>query len=152
LLNDRLTLDAGIRRDQVNVLHGLDYYTAGVQPPGGVNSPLIFQNRVLPSAEFLSFGASYKLSSAWKATGRFSTANQASRNLNPLPGVTLGNDEQKKWEFGLAGVVNTWFNPSINFFSREVKNEKASKVLHIRPQPTRFKVAARAWRPLVLIT
>jgi iron complex outermembrane receptor protein len=127
LLDDRLTLDAGLRRDQVKVLHGLDYYTAGAQPPGGTSSPLIYQDRTLPSAEFKSLGASYKLNAVWKATARYSTANQVSRNLNPMTGVTLGDDEQKKWEMGFAGAINTWFNPSINFFSREVKNEKSVK-------------------------
>ena len=127
LLDDRLTLDAGLRRDQVKVLHGLDYYTAGAQPPGGTSSPLIYQDRTLPSAEFKSLGASYKLNAVWKATTRYSTANQVNRNLNPMTGVTLGDDEQKKWEMGFAGTVNPWFNPSINFFSREVKNEKSVK-------------------------
>lgn len=127
LMDDRLTLDAGLRRDKVKVLHGLDYYTPGVQPPGGTNSPLIYQNRTLPAAEFKSLGASYQLAADWKANLRYGTAQQVSHNLNAMPGVVLGDDEQQKWELGLAGSVNDWFNPSINFFSREVKNEKSVK-------------------------
>jgi outer membrane cobalamin receptor len=127
LMSDRLTVDAGLRRDKVKVLHGLDYYTAGVQPPGGVNSPLIFQNRTLPAAEFFSTGASYQLNTDWKATARYAHAEQVSRNLNPMPGVVLGDDQQDKWELGLAGSVNAWFNPSVNLFSRKVANEKSVK-------------------------
>jgi outer membrane receptor protein involved in Fe transport len=126
-MSDRLTVDAGLRRDKVKVLHGLDYYTAGVQPPGGVNSPLIFQNRTLPAAEFFSTGASYQLNTDWKATARYAHAEQVSRNLNPMPGVVLGDDQQDKWELGLAGSVNAWFNPSVNLFSRKVVNEKSVK-------------------------
>ena len=126
-LNDRLTVDAGWRRDKVEVVHGLDYYTPGQQPPGGLNSPLIYENRKLPAAEFMGIGGSYKLNADWKVSLRLGTAKQVSRNLNPMPGLVLGNDEQEKWELGLAGSVNDWFNPSINFFSREVKNEKSVK-------------------------
>ena len=47
-------LDASLRKDTVTVVRGLDYYTAGAQPPGGTASPLIYRDRKLPAATFFS--------------------------------------------------------------------------------------------------
>lgn len=127
LLEDKLTLDLSYRQDTVKVVRGLDYYTAGAQPPGGVNSPLIYQNRTLPSATFYSAGASWRMGDKWKATARYGENEQASNGLNPMPGVVLGDDQQKKWEIGIDGHVNALFNPALTFFHREVKNEKSVK-------------------------
>ncbi len=127
LLSNRLALDASYRRDTVKVVRGLDYYTAGAQPPGGLTSPLIYRNRTLPAATFLSAGASWKVTDQWKASTRYGTSEQASNSLNPMPGVTLGDDEQKKWEIGIEGQISRLFNPSLSFFHREVKNEKSVK-------------------------
>jgi iron complex outermembrane receptor protein len=126
LVDDRLTLDASYRRDQVDVLHGLDYYTGGAQPFGGVNSPLKTTNKTLEPAVFSSFGSSWQLSKDWKLAGRYSQGKQATDGLNPVPGVTLSDDEQSKWELGLEGQVSSWFNPSLNLFQRDVKNEKTA--------------------------
>ena len=127
LMDDRLALDASYRSDTVKVVRGLDYYTAGAQPPGGINSPLIYRNRTLPEASFFSVGASWKISDRWKSGLRFGGNEQASNGLNPMPGVTLDDDQQKKWEIGLEGQVKTWFNPTLTYFQREVKNEKSVK-------------------------
>jgi len=124
LFDNRLTLDAGYRRDQVYVLHGLDYYTGGAQPYGGVNSPLRTVDRKLTPAHFFSEGASFKLDEDWKLTGRLSQARQAADSLNATPGTVLGDDEQRKWEIGIEGKVTPWFRPSLNFFHRDVVNEK----------------------------
>ena len=127
LLADRLALDASYRKDTVKVVRGLDYYTAGAQPPGGLNSPLIYRNRTLPAANFLSAGASWRVTDQWKTSARYGTSEQASNSLNPMPGVTLGDDEQKKWEIGIEGQISSFFNPALSFFHREVKNEKSVK-------------------------
>lgn len=124
LLSDRLTLDASYRTDQVYILHGLDYYTGGAQPFGGVNSPLKTTDKTLAPAAFTSLGASWQLLKEWKLGGRYSQGKQATDGLNPVPGVKLSDDEQRKWEFGVEGQAATWFNPSLNLFHREVKNEK----------------------------
>lgn len=121
-----LTLDASLRRDRVHVVHGLDYYIGGAQPPGGVNSPLRYRDRSLPAATFASLGASYGLMPDWKLTARVTQGKQpAQGGLNPAPGVTFADDEQQKWELGLEGRVAGWLVPSINWFHREVKNEKS---------------------------
>lgn len=121
-----LSLDASLRRDRVHVLHGLDYYIGGAQPPGGVNSPLRYQNRKLPAATFASLGAAYEVASGWKLAARYTQGQQAfESSLNPAPGVVFADDEQQKWELGLEGRIGSWLTPSINWFHREVKNEKS---------------------------
>ena len=125
LLDDRLTLDASIRRDRVNVLHGLDYYTGGAQPFGGVNSPLKTTGRTLAPALFSSFGSSWQLTKDWKLAGRYSQGSQSVDGLNPVPGVTLADDKQSKWELGVDGQFASWLTPSLNFFNRAEKNEKS---------------------------
>lgn len=125
-LENGLALDASYRRDQVHVVHGLDYYIGGAQPPGGVNSPLRYQNRTLNAASFFSTGAAYDLSKSWKLAGRYSQGKQPVQSgLNPAPNVVFGDDEQKKWELGVEGKMNAMFNPSVNFFQRKVVNEKS---------------------------
>ncbi len=127
LLSDKLALDASYRTDTVKVVRGLDYYTAGAQPPGGLNSPLIYRNRTLPAATFLSAGASWRLTDDWKTSVRYGESQQASNGLNPMPGVVLGDDQQQKWEIGIEGHVSSLFNPGLTFFHRAVKNEKSVK-------------------------
>lgn len=125
-LANGIALDGSYRRDRVNVVHGLDYYIGGAQPPGGVNSPLRYQNRTLPAATFLSMGAAYDLSKSWKVAARYSQGKQPVQGgLNPAPGVKFGDDEQKKWELGVEGKLSALFNPSVNFFQRKVINEKS---------------------------
>ncbi|MER2539273.1 MAG: TonB-dependent receptor, partial [Azonexus sp.] len=117
-------LDASYRHDQVKVVHGLDYYTGGAQPPGGVNSPLKTTDKTLPAATFFSLGGSWLFINDWKLTGRYGESEQATNSLNPRPGVSLDDDQQRKWEFGVEGRVARFFNPALNYFHREVKNEK----------------------------
>jgi outer membrane cobalamin receptor len=125
LLDDRLTLDASARHDKVDVLHGLDYYTGGVQPPGGVDTNLKTTDKKLPTAKFYSIGSSWALTKDWRLLGRYGESFQPVSGLTPKPGVILSDDKQKKWELGVEGRVSHIFNPSVNFFQRTVKNEKA---------------------------
>ena len=122
--DDKLTIDAAVRLDQVDVLHGLDYYTGGAQPFGGVNSPLKTTNVTLPLAKFYELGASWRVTDDWKLTGRFGGSRQGTNGVAPRPGVTLADDSQLKIEVGIEGRINRWFNPAINFFHRAVENEK----------------------------
>lgn len=121
---DRLTVDAAVRFDKVQVLHGLDYYTGGAQPVGGVNSPLRTTNVSLPLAKFYELGTALKVTDEWKLTGRVGTSEQATSGLQARPGVTLSPDSQMKIEAGIDGRISRWFNPAVNFFHRAVENEK----------------------------
>ena len=123
--DDRLTLDASYRQDQVHILHGLDYYTGGAQPFGGVNSPLKTTDKTLAPAKFMSVGASWQLARGWKLAARYGEVKSSSDGLNPVPNVVLADDSQKKWEIGIEGQFATWLNPSLNAFSRAVINEKS---------------------------
>ncbi len=125
LMDDRLTLDASLRHDSVDVLHGLDYYTGGNQPPGGAGTNLKTTDKQLPTAKFYSVGSSFAMHKNWRLLGRYGESFQPVNGLNPKPGVVLSDDKQKKWELGVEGHINNLFNPSLNFFQRTVKNEKA---------------------------
>jgi iron complex outermembrane receptor protein len=125
LLDDRLTLDASARHDKVDVLHGLDYYTGGAQPPGGVNTNLKTTDKKLPTAKFYSVGSSWALTKDWRLLGRYGESFQPTDGLKAAPNVVLSDDRQTKWELGMEGHVSHSFNPSLNFFNRKVLNEKA---------------------------
>lgn len=124
LFDDKLALDASYRRDRVRILHGLDYYTAGRQPVGGVNSPLLTTNRTLAPATFFSLGASWKIVDDWRLYARYGEGEQAADSLNPGPGLMLGDDRQRKAEIGIDGRVSRLLNPGLNYFRRIVENEK----------------------------
>lgn len=125
LMDDRLTLDASMRHDKVDVLHGLDYYTGGNQPPGGVNTKLKTTDKQLPTAKFYSVGASWLLNKEWRLLGRYGESYQPTDGLKAAPTYVLSDDKQSKWELGVEGHVSSAFNPSLNFFNRKVLNEKA---------------------------
>jgi iron complex outermembrane receptor protein len=122
MLNDRLSVDGAIRRDRVDVIKGLDYFTGGAQPPKP--TPLV-SGRTLPAAKFESLGTSYALNDNWKVTGRLGWNEQDDSNLNPVPGVTLKPEKQNKWELGLEGDVSPRFVPTLTAFERKTENEKA---------------------------
>lgn len=122
--DDRLTIDGAMRFDRVHVLHGLDYYTGGAQPPGGVNSPLRTTDVMLPWAKFYELGTSLRLTDDVKLTGRIGKSEQESSGLQPVPGVTLEADAHLKFEIGAEARISPWFNPAINFFQHAIENEK----------------------------
>jgi outer membrane cobalamin receptor len=124
LFNDKVTLDAAYRIDQVDVIRGLDYYTGGAAPYGGVNSPLRTTNKSLPIAKFYSVGGAWSFIDNWKLTLRYGEGVQSTDGLNPRPGVTLAEDRQIKWEAGVEGRIERWLNPALNFFHRTAENEK----------------------------
>jgi iron complex outermembrane receptor protein len=124
LMNDRLTLDASVRHDRVNVVHGFDNYITRQQVL--TNYPnTIYSNRQLPAAKFFSTGASWALSKDWRLLGRYGESYQPTDGLKAAPNVVLSDDKQSKWELGVEGHVSSAFNPSLNFFNRKVLNEKA---------------------------
>jgi outer membrane cobalamin receptor len=69
-------------------------------------------------------GASWKVADDWRLHVRYGEGKQAADSLNPRPGLTLGDDRQRKAEIGLDGRFNRLFNPGLNFFRRIVENEK----------------------------
>jgi iron complex outermembrane receptor protein len=121
--DDKLTLDGSYRGDKVDVLHGLDYYTGGAQPPGGVNSTLKTTNKALPIATLFSLGGGYEFIQGWKLIGRYGETTVSSSGMNVVPGTNLKEQHQVKAEIGIQGQVNSWFNPSVNYFHRDAQNE-----------------------------
>lgn len=123
--NDRLTVDAAVRFDRVHVLHGLDYFTGGAQPPGATNSPLKTTDVVLPLAKTYELGGTWRVTDQWKLLGRVGIAQQGVDGIQARPGVTLSDDSQFKSELGIEGALSRWLNPGINYFHRSVENEKS---------------------------
>ena len=121
--DDKLSLDGSYRGDKVDVLHGLDYYTGGSQPPGGLNTNLKTTNKTLPTATFFSLGGGYEFIKGWKFIGRYGETSVSSSGMNVTPGTTLKEQHQFKAEIGVQGQVNAWFNPSLNYFHRDAQNE-----------------------------
>lgn len=121
----KLSLDASLRRDRVHVLHGLDYFTGGAQPFGGVSSPLRTTDKLLPNAEFFTAGAAWRLTPAWTATARYGQSSQPADTLNPVPGIVLKADQQRKMEAGIEGRFSPVLSGSLNYFHRAVLNEKS---------------------------
>jgi outer membrane cobalamin receptor len=80
----------------------------------------------LPAAKFLSLGGAYSFTENWRVNARYGH-NQQPNNSSMLGygGVLLSGEKANKWELGLQGTVNKVFNPEINYFYREVQNEKS---------------------------
>lgn len=121
-LDKDLNFDASYRQDQVKVQHGLDSYFGG--QAGQRNTSLMYANRTLNPAKFYTLGAQYRVLPETKLNARYGGANQSPQNVTPMPGITLGNDQQTKVEFGVEQKVSPLLNPAINYFSRQVTNEK----------------------------
>jgi iron complex outermembrane receptor protein len=121
--DDKLTLDGSYRGDKVDVLHGLDYYAGGSQPPGGVNSSLKTTNKTLPTATFFNVGAGYEFIKNWKLIGRYGETDVSSSGMNVTAGTQLKEQHQIKAEIGIQGQVTSWFNPAVNYFHRDAQNE-----------------------------
>lgn len=119
-LNNDLNFDASYRQDQVKINHGLDSYTGGMQ----ANKSTIFANRTMNPAKFYTLGAQYKVLPETKINARYGGASQSPQNVVAMPGVSLGSDLQTKIEFGIEQKVSPLFNPAVNYFSRQVDNEK----------------------------
>ena len=121
-LDNDLNFDVSYRQDQVKVQHGLDSYFGG--QAGQRNASLQYSNRTLNPAKFYTLGAQYRVMPDTKVNARYGGANQSPQNVTPMPGVTLGNDQQTKIEFGVEQKVSPLLNPAVNYFSRQVTNEK----------------------------
>ncbi|MGE3955144.1 MAG: TonB-dependent receptor plug domain-containing protein [Vicinamibacterales bacterium] len=67
LLRNRVAMDGSVRRDQVRILNGVDYFTGGAQPPQPL--PLV-TNRTLAPAVFFTAGAHAQISQRLSLLGR----------------------------------------------------------------------------------
>lgn len=122
LLRNRVALDASVRRDQVRVLNGVDYFTGGAQPPQPL--PLV-TNRLLAPAVFFTAGANAHVTPWLSLLGRVGRNRQSDSNINPAPGVSLEPETQSKWEAGVEGHIGGNLTAMVTAFHRGVQNEKS---------------------------
>lgn len=124
LFDGRLNLDLGLRRDQVTLVTGIDYYNPGRQP----TNPAIIKDRDLPAAEFVSAGASFRVADGWLVNLRYGHSTQGARSgVTPYPGVVLEGEAREKFEIGFEGTVTPLFSPSLNYFQIDTENEAAPR-------------------------
>jgi iron complex outermembrane receptor protein len=124
LMDGRLSLDGSIRQDKVEQVHGLNFIFTGVGSSGSVASTQI-SNVELPNARFWTLGSRYKLGKQWALLARYGRASQPlTAEIKAAPGVKLQADAQTKWELGVEGNLSRAANLSLNYFSREARNEK----------------------------
>jgi outer membrane cobalamin receptor len=106
----------------VRILRGIDYFTAGAQPPQPL--PLV-RNRTLAPAVFFTTGASAIVTSRLSLLGRVGRNKQSDSNINPVPGLVLEPEQQTKWEAGVEGRVASMLTATVTAFHRGVQNEKS---------------------------
>jgi len=124
LMDGRLSLDASVRQDNVNQVHGLNYMFGGVGGNSGVTNTKI-DNVQLPNALFWSMGSRYKMTPDWALMARYGQATQPlTAEMKAATGVNLQADAQTKWELGVDGRLNAMHKLSLNYFSREAQYEK----------------------------
>jgi len=121
-LANRLGIDASVRRDQVHVLRGIDYFTAGAQPPRPL--PLVL-DRTLAPALFFTTGATARLAPRLSLLGRVGLNRQGDSNLNPVPDAILQPERQTKWELGAEGRISPYLTAIVTGFHRGVRDEKS---------------------------
>lgn len=125
LFDDRLTLDGAYRRDQKKVIEGVDSYGHAMSYPNSV-----IHDRLMPVAEFLSLGASWKPLKEWLLNLRYAYGHQGA-NISVVtdPGVVLGDETQQKYEISTSYGGFEYIKPKFSLFQTDVSNYK---------YPTRF--------------
>lgn len=116
-LNDRLTLDGGIRVDAKFIEKGTDKY-----------SPLLGGNKMINDewqqpAISLSLGGSYKLDRMHRLMARFGYSRQdADSFLATVDNRDLDTEERFKYEMGIEASYHSAFNPSLTLFLYDIRN------------------------------
>lgn len=114
LLDDRLFLDAGLRRDKKHVA------TASVltSDPNGDSD--------LPAARAASFGARWQATPTYALNGRYFTGDQGTNgdfNIRSATGALHG-EKQRRFELGVAAAYAGAFAPRLTWFKVETDNAK----------------------------
>ena len=113
MLNDKLTVDAGIRADK-------KHYD---------NSPvtgLAIDERAKETYTY-ALGASYKLSRIITLTGRYAySENDLSGNQVSASGSTLPAEKRSRYEGGILANFYSFFNPWVTLYYYNTKDQKVS--------------------------
>lgn len=118
LMDDRLTLDLGMRLDTKHILKGLDRYDST-----SAQSRKLINDAWAEPAWNGSMGASYKLFKGQDVFGRFGySSQQADSFLLPVAGKTLGTEERFKYETGLKSGWDPMLNTVVTYFFYDIRN------------------------------
>jgi hypothetical protein len=121
LLKDRLVADLALRRDQQEVIQGVDHYYAYqmlFQQPG-------ITHRTLPEDRFLSAGLAWTPARNWQFNGRLYTALQGATDSVPaVDNKTLHPEHQHKAELGLSWSGGQALQTSWTLFDTRIANAK----------------------------
>lgn len=114
LLNDKLFLDLGYRRDEKSVAT-----TDTTARMNGVD---------LPAAKALSLGGRWLITPVYAVNARYFDGDQGSAagnfSLRPLPGTTLDPEQQKRKELALEGRFSPALFGQVTFFDVDIRNQK----------------------------
>ena len=114
LLDEKLFLDAGYRRDEKHV--------------DTTDTSVRMRNIDLPPAQAVSIGGRWLFAPGYALNGRYFDGDQGSSggdfSLQPLPGKKLDAETQKRWELGIEGSLSSIIKATATWFDVNVKNQK----------------------------
>jgi len=120
MLNDRLTVDGGIRVDR-------KYYVNGP----GQGQPM---HDWADPTYTLAFGASYKLNSIFTMTGRYAYSENSEGDYQvSADGSNLSPEKRSRYEVGVLANVHPAFNPWITLYYYDTNDQKVTQSSIIDP-------------------
>lgn len=125
LLDDKLILNAGYRRDQKKI----DYSASARTETQFLNNLDANKDSDLAPANVYVLGALYNIDNMHKINVRYMKSNEGGGgdfNLVTQTGESLDEEEQTRWEIGLEGNYSKAFNAMVTYFDVDIKNEKVA--------------------------
>ena len=115
LLENRLSLDAGYRRDSKHV--------------DTTDTTVRMNNVDMPPATALSLGGRWAMTSVYALNARYFDGKQGSTGSNfsllPTPGTTLDPEKQKRKELALESKFSPAFSSTLTWFDVMIENQKS---------------------------
>ena len=119
LFDEKLTLDAGYRRD---VKHVKDSSTSATK-----NSSNNDVN--MAPANVLTLGAVYNFNDIYALNGRYFKSNEGTSgdfDLKSDNNAALHEEKQTRYEVGVAASYTSYFKPMLTYFDVKIDNQKAA--------------------------
>jgi iron complex outermembrane receptor protein len=115
LLEDRLSLDAGYRRDSKHV--------------DTTDTTVRMNNIDMPPATALSLGGRWAATSVYAVNARYFDGKQGSASSNfsmlPTPGTALDPEKQRRKELAIEGKFSPTFSGTLTWFDVYIQNQKS---------------------------
>jgi len=118
-VNDKLTLDGGMRLDKRYIVKGGNKYSAD----GNITQ--LDNNKWANDAKSYSVGAAYQLDPVYKLSTRISyTDLPTAETLTTVNNAELPSEKRLKYEIGINGNYSEKFNVSVTPFYYDIKDAK----------------------------